>query len=116
MMFSNKPLVIEAEQFWPDKPLPFRDRGPYVAFNDGRFYVITAHAQSVTLAPGDWVVLEPVGPHVPSFAAYPVKPDIFEARYEPYVRQCGYERRDDGEVRPVYESEKQSEAVACLNT
>ena len=84
MKFRKKPVVVEAEQFWPDKPLPFNDRGPYVAFKDGQFYVVTAHAQSVFLAPGDWVIPEPVGPSVPSFAAYPVKPDIFAATFEPF--------------------------------
>jgi hypothetical protein len=82
--FRKKPVVIEAEQFWPDRtPLPFNDRGPYVAIEDGRFYVVTAHAQKAYLAAGDWVIPEPVGPSVPSFAAYPVKPDIFDATYEP---------------------------------
>ncbi len=81
MKFRSNPRVIEAEQFFHDKPLPFRDRGPYVCF-DGVFYVVTAHAQRVNLSDGDWVVPESGGPQMPSFAAYPIKPDIFSANYE----------------------------------
>lgn len=81
--FRSKPRLIDAEQFWPDLPLPFHKRGPFVAFKDGRFYVTTAHAQNVFLEPGDWIIPEPSGPHVIAFAAYPVKPDIFAATYEP---------------------------------
>lgn len=91
--YKSKPNVIEAEQFFIDQPLPFRDKGPYVCIGCihsadtscsqcGRFFVITAHRQRVFLEDGDWIVLEPVGPLVPSFAAYPVKPDIFATRYE----------------------------------
>lgn len=94
MKFARKPAVIEAEQFFHDKPLPFSSKGPYVAFGCncgrtaacsrcGRFYVTTAHGQTVTLTDGDWVIPEPTGPHVIAFAAYPVKPDIFAATYEP---------------------------------
>jgi hypothetical protein len=43
-----------------------------------RPYVRTAHQQIVFLEPGDWVVQEPGGQ-----GAYPVKPDIFAATYEP---------------------------------
>lgn len=82
MKFKARDIQINAEQFFHDKPLPFRDKGPYVCFDDGKFYVITAHAQKAYLADGDWVVPEPVGPSVPSFAAYPVKPEIFAARWE----------------------------------
>ena len=94
MMFRSKPRVIEAEQFFRDRPLPFRDKGPYVAFGCtcgangacsrcGKFWVTTAHGQTVTLTDGDWVIPEPGGPHVIAYSAYPVKPDIFEQTYEP---------------------------------
>ncbi len=77
MKYRKKPVVIEAEQFWPDKPLPFNDRGPVVCFNEG-WYVVTIHDQRADLAPGDWVILESRGIN----AAYPCKPDIFDACYE----------------------------------
>jgi len=75
--FRKKPVIVEAEQFWPDKRLPFHDYGPVVAF-DGDFYVTTIHGEYANLAPGDWVILEPRG----KYRAYPCKPDIFEATYE----------------------------------
>ena len=94
MKFHSKPRIIEAEQFFHDKPLPFRDKGPFVQFGCdcgdrghcsrcGKFYVTTAHRQTVVLEDGDWIVPEPSGPHVLAFAAYPIKPDIFAATYEP---------------------------------
>lgn len=76
--FRKKPVEVEAEKFGHDKPLPFRDRGPIVCF-DGEFWVETIHGQRAVLADGDWVILEPRG----TFHAYPCKPDIFEASYEP---------------------------------
>ena len=90
--FQSKPRLIEAEQFFHDKPLPFQRKGPYVGFGCncgerdrcpfcGRFWVLTAHGRRVTLVDGDWVVPEPQGPSVPSFAAYPITPDIFDQTY-----------------------------------
>lgn len=75
--FRKKPVLVEAEQFWPDKPLPFRDRA--VVEYDGDFFVITIHGERANLAPGDWVILEMRGED----CAYPCKPDIFAATYEP---------------------------------
>lgn len=79
MKFRKRPIVVEAEQFRVGQPLPFNDRGPYVCFEDGRFYVETIHGEQATLTDGDWVILEP-STH---WRAYPCKPDIFEATYEP---------------------------------
>lgn len=75
--FRKRPVVVEAQQFWPDKPLPFY-ASPIVCY-DGEFYVTTIHGERATLTPGDWVILEPRGLN----RAYPCKPDIFEATYEP---------------------------------
>lgn len=81
--FQTKFRLIEAEQFFPDKPLPFHRQGPYVAFTPERdFHVTTAHGDTITLQPGMWVVKEPSGPHTISFAAYPVRDDIFAMNYE----------------------------------
>lgn len=80
--FRSKPREIDAEQFVDGGPLPFQDRGPFVQFVDGAWSVITAHGQRAHLQFGDWVVPEPMGPGVPSFAAYPIKPEIFAATYE----------------------------------
>lgn len=76
MRFRTKTVIVEAEQFWPDKPLPFRDRA--VVEYDGEFFVITVRGERANLAPGDWVILEMPGED----CATPCKPDIFEATYE----------------------------------
>lgn len=91
--FHSKPRLIEAEQFFRHKPLPFREKGPYVQFGCtcgetaacalcNRFYVTTAHGNHVPLEDGDWVIPEPSGPHTIAFAAYPCKAEIFAATYE----------------------------------
>ena len=77
--FIKKPIPIEAEQFFKDQPLPFRDRGPFVCNDYGGFYVTTAHNQRVNLSDGDWVVPERVG----EFKAYPITEEIFKATYDP---------------------------------
>lgn len=80
-LFRKRPVQIEAEQFLVDQPLPFSDRGPYVCF-DVEFYVVTVHGHRTPIAIGDWIILEPNG-KPGQFQAYPCKPDIFEASYEP---------------------------------
>jgi hypothetical protein len=73
--YRKKPVVVEAEQFWPDR-LPFRDEG--ACCYDGFWYVITSHGQKTCIAPGDWFIREP-----DDRGFYPCKPDIFDATYEP---------------------------------
>lgn len=76
--FRKKPVVIEAEQFWPDcRPLPFAARAACALDEEG-WYVITAHGQRTTVVGGDWIIPEP-----DNRGFYPVKPDIFTATYEP---------------------------------
>lgn len=77
--FRKKPVVIEAEQWFPDRTVSGvhweRRSG-----DDGEFlhpYLITAHEQRAYLAPGDWVIPEPTPGRF-----YPCKPDIFAATYE----------------------------------
>lgn len=78
--FRKKPVVITAEQWFPDRIV----KGvlwEQESCDDGEFlkpYVITAHEQRAYLAPGDWVIPEPKPDRF-----YPCKPDIFEATYEP---------------------------------
>ncbi len=73
--YHNRPAIIEAGQWFPGKDtvgvLTVID-GVY----EGKQYVMTAHSQPVFLEPGDWVVAEPDGR-----GYYPIKPDIFEAKY-----------------------------------
>jgi hypothetical protein len=76
--YRKRPVVVEAEQYWPDKPLP---KG--VLTNDYRFapskhYVITIHRQHAYLAPGNWVIAESDGVHY-----YPCDAAEFERIYEP---------------------------------
>jgi len=80
--FRKKPIVIEAEQFWPDRPLPFHERGPVVQSVEGEWLVTSANGPQV-LAPGDWVVLEQPSPTLPPFSAYPIQAEIFSATYDP---------------------------------
>lgn len=79
MKFRNRPTIIEAEQFFPDKTLPFYDRGPVVFLYDGRWSVKTIHGQLAYLTPGDWVILEQNNWTL----AWVCKPDVFSERYEP---------------------------------
>jgi len=86
--FRKKPIIIEAEQFLPEKgqwPIGVRNRPESlcgcVALLGGEStpHVHTAHqAQRVDVVSGDWIVPEPDGEHY-----YPVKPSIFENTYEP---------------------------------
>jgi hypothetical protein len=78
MKFRHKPTEVEAEQFFPEKGLPFQDRGPVVCFDEKGWYVETVHGERASLEPGDWVILEPRG----RAHAYPCKPGIFESTYE----------------------------------
>jgi hypothetical protein len=75
--FQSRPVQIEAEQFFHDKPLPFWNRRA-CHFVDGRWIVVTAHGQETQIVDGDWIVAEPDGR-----GFYPVKPDIFCKRWEP---------------------------------
>lgn len=80
-LYRKKPVVIEAEQWFPDGPTVKGVHWEKRAGDDGEFlhpYVITVHEQRAYLAPGDWVMPEPVEGRF-----YPCKPDIFEATYEP---------------------------------
>jgi hypothetical protein len=88
--FRKRPVVIDAEQWFPNKEVPGVSFEPYSVTIGGRGhgeqtfeqppkpYVTTIHGQRAYLAPGDWVITEPDGVH-----HYPCKPDIFEASYEP---------------------------------
>lgn len=82
MKFRKKPVVIDAEQFWPGKtPWP---TGVYGVRNGGRrddvdpdYYQIDTLEGSHVATPGDWIITGVKGER------YPCKPDIFEMTYEP---------------------------------
>lgn len=82
--WMTKPKIKEAEQFFEDGPLPFRDeRACCLGTIDGGFdarsvwYVVTAHGQMTPIANGDYIVREPDGR-----GFYPCKPDIWEASHD----------------------------------
>ncbi len=78
MKFRKKPVVIEAEQWFPGKQIdgvieennmtPYGKVGPaaWIKTLEGRHEV----------TPGDWIITGIKG------EKYPCKPDIFEATYE----------------------------------
>jgi hypothetical protein len=72
MKFRKKPIIVEAEQWFPGKevagvvvPVP-GDGQPYIPTLEGAMY----------LSPGDWIITGVAGER------YPCKPDIFKATYE----------------------------------
>lgn len=78
MKFRKKPIVIEAEQFFPDR-LPWPEGvlgGETLAGEKAPHYVRTLEGNHVA-SPGDWIITGIKG------EKYPCKPDIFEATYEP---------------------------------
>lgn len=80
MLYRKKPVVVEAEHFQgPAYPLPFSPR-PVCCLGPQGWYVVTIHQQETPIAIGDWIILEPGGKN---HEAYPCKPDIFAATYEP---------------------------------
>lgn len=81
MKWRTKPVIKEAEQWFPGKAIA----GVCTCQSDGPFidapHVHTIHDnQSVKLEPGDFVVPEPDGIHY-----YPCKPDIWLERHEPVL-------------------------------
>ena len=79
--FRKKPVVIEAEQWFPGKYNIDSVREDFHQTADGERlpnlgYIETLEGR-MTVSPGDWVITGVKG------EKYPCKPDIFEATYEP---------------------------------
>lgn len=82
--FRKRPIVIEAEQWYPDRS---------IMTGYDRFGVeYTVCDQSIQtlegpmrVSPGDWIITGIAG------EKYPCKPDIFAATYDP-VQEIVYER------------------------
>ncbi len=73
MKFRKKPVVVEAEQFWPGtEPWPDGVKG-CVGYP---FWVDTLEGDHHIVLPGDWIITGVKG------EKYPCKPDIFETTYE----------------------------------
>ena len=81
MKFRKKPVVIDAEQFWPEKtPWPagvFKVGGclPGEEKSDLWFRIKTPEGESA-VTKGDWIITGVKG------EKYPCKPDIFEMTYD----------------------------------
>ena len=72
MKFRKKPIVVEAEQFFPD-----RRPWPEGVYETGLGFWVETLEGVLRASAGDWIVTGVAGER------YPVKPDIFEATYEP---------------------------------
>jgi hypothetical protein len=71
--FRKKPVVVEAEQWFPGKEVAgVIETGPEAA------YVTTIQGRRVKLSPGEWVITEPDGIH-----HYPCDPDVFRKQFDP---------------------------------
>jgi hypothetical protein len=74
--FRKKPVVIEAEQWFPDKHV----EGVLLLPSDPQMGVIHTledlHDTTHFVTPGDWIITGVQG------EKYPCKPDIFEQTYQ----------------------------------
>lgn len=82
--FRKKPIVIDAEQFLLDQPLPFRAEGVCCSSGNHGWYIQTPEGPS-HISEGDWIIRGVKGEF------YPCKPAVFAATYEPVFEE---ERRD----------------------
>lgn len=73
--FRKKPIVINAEQFFPDKK-PWPEGVMVGPSSQGTWCVSTLEGVHV-VTPGDWIITGIEGER------YACKPDIFERTYEP---------------------------------
>lgn len=69
--FRKKPVVIEAEQFFPEK-VPW----PEGVFRSTSGFIIGSLEGVHNVSPGDWIITGVKGER------YPCKPDIFALTYE----------------------------------
>jgi len=79
MKYRKKPVVIEAEQFYPDKKWPEgvkEDRRSPTGFCIDTQEPDSGAWDGQEVTPGDWIITGIKGER------YPCKPDIFAATYE----------------------------------
>lgn len=73
-LYRKKPVIVEAEQFWPDKtPWPIDVVRIYTSKTG---YGIRTLGGWYNISPGDWIIKDTDG------KCYPCKPVIFEETYE----------------------------------
>ena len=73
--FRQKPVVVEAEQWWPGKSVD----GVHDEQDDhlvGRIAFFDTHAGPNVVRPGDWIITGVAGER------YPCRADLFELTYE----------------------------------
>lgn len=88
MKFRKRPVVIEAEQFFPDR-VPWPEGVERSVTPDE--YVIRTLEGPMRVSTGDWVITGVKGER------YPCKPDIFAATYEA-VSQVTVSKFDRGDA------------------
>lgn len=74
--FRKKPIVIEAEQWFPGK---FIESVGHDVGQLSDYGTIETLEGNMTVSPGDWIITGISG------EKYPCKPDIFEKTYEEVV-------------------------------
>ncbi|UOF90805.1 PGDYG domain-containing protein [Fodinisporobacter ferrooxydans] len=81
--YRKKPVVVEAEQWFPGKHIDGVNPGGDIVFDglkkwvepNGKYYISTLEGD-MEVSPGDYIITGVKG------EKYPCKPDIFEATYE----------------------------------
>jgi len=83
--YRKKPIVIEAEQFWPDKePWPVGvERGPDDILTGTSTYWMDTLEGPFVVTPGDWIITGI------AHERYPCKDSIFRATYDGPVEGAG---------------------------
>jgi len=119
--FRKRPIVVKAFHFTDetkDMVLGYLGPGVEPTREDGEpaLRVITIHGEEALVRLGDWIVKEPK-----SGFFYPIKPDIFEATYEPvhatsaepvhHDEAHGYHHADGTPIEPAYDRRKPAHTV-----
>lgn len=74
--YRKKPVVIEAEQFWPDRTYPDGVKDDPDSPTGYGIFTLEHTARAHEVTPGDWIITGVKG------EKYACKPDIFEATYD----------------------------------
>lgn len=77
MKYRKKPVVIEAEQFFPGQPWPAGVMNSTSSTTGYRIHTLEGGKEGQEVTPGDFIITGVQG------EKYPCKPDIFAATYEP---------------------------------